>query len=127
PLLREAILIASGSLSHSLAKIDSGAEVGEKKSLRAAISATRYHLRLGGRPTPFGLFAGVAPGRLGPSARVEVRGPAGKCVSLDSEWLTDRVLSWLDRPEVRRRVHVVINDLCDVRDGRLVLPRPEGE
>src|SRR3954447_15664614 len=72
PLLREAILIASGSLSHSLAKIDSGAEPGEKKTLRAATSPTRHHLRRGGRPTPFGLFAGVAPGRLGPTARVEV-------------------------------------------------------
>lgn len=42
-------------------------------------------------------------------------------VRLDGAWLRRRVLAWLEEPSVRRRVDVVLNDLCFVRDGRLYL------
>ncbi|WP_250564286.1 lantibiotic dehydratase [Sphaerisporangium fuscum] len=128
PLLREAIRVASGSLSGFLDKFADGtAGNSEKKLLRAAISATRYRLRMGGRPTPFGLFAGVAAARFGPEARAEVRGPGEKSVRLDGDWLLGRVRAWLELPAVRRRVHVMVNDLCFPRDGRLFIRQADGE
>ncbi|WP_307122918.1 lantibiotic dehydratase [Streptomyces sp. B1I3] len=42
---------------------------GRKQLFGAAVSLTRYVLRITGRPPPFGLLAGVAPLRTGPGAR----------------------------------------------------------
>ncbi|MGK5642337.1 lantibiotic dehydratase [Streptomyces sp. URMC 126] len=122
PLLREAVRVASGSLAESLDRLASGAGLPAKRLTGAALSLTRYALRHRGRPTPFGLFAGVAAARTGPSARLEIRGPGRKAVRPDGAWLAERVREWLEAPEVRRRVHVVVNDLCRVRGTRLILP-----
>ncbi|MET7300931.1 lantibiotic dehydratase [Embleya sp. NPDC005575] len=127
PLLREAVRVASGSLSAALDRLDAGVDLGPKRLTGTALSVTRYALRMAGRPTPFGLFAGVATARLGPAARVSVHGPGTKAVHLDGGRLHERVRAWLAAPEVRRRVDVVLNDLCRIRDGRLVLSGPEQE
>ncbi|WP_424637899.1 lantibiotic dehydratase [Embleya sp. AB8] len=127
PLLREAVGVASGSLSGALDRLDTGVDPGPKRLTGTALSMTRYALRMSGRPTPFGLFAGVAAARLGPVARTSVRGPGAKAVRLDAGRLHERVRAWLAAPEVRRRVDVVLNDLCRVRDGRLILAGPERE
>ncbi|WP_246127218.1 lantibiotic dehydratase [Embleya hyalina] len=122
PLLREAVRLASGSLSAALDRCDADIDPGPKRLTGTALSVTRYVLRMTGRPTPFGLFAGVTTARFGPAARVSVRGPGPKAVRVDAELLHERVLAWLAEPTVRRRVDVVLNDLCRVRDGRLTLP-----
>ncbi|MBZ4323276.1 lantibiotic dehydratase [Streptomyces sp. SCA2-4] len=122
PLLREAVRVASGSLADSLDRLASGTELPPKRLTGAALSLTRYALRHRGRPTPFGLFAGVTTARTGPSAHLEIRGPGQKTVRLDGAWLEERVRRWLEAPEVRGRVHVVANNLCRIRGGRLILP-----
>ncbi|WP_245599994.1 lantibiotic dehydratase [Embleya scabrispora] len=127
PLLREAVRVASGSLSAALDRLDAGADLGPKRLTGTALSVTRYALRMGGRPTPFGLFAGVTTAHLGTSARARVHGPGTKAVRLDAGRLDERVRAWLAAPEVRRRVDVVLNDLCRVRGDRLVLSGPERE
>ncbi|MEU0938788.1 lantibiotic dehydratase [Embleya sp. NPDC005971] len=127
PLFREAVQVASGSLAAALDRLDAGADLGPKRLTGTALSVTRYALRMTGRPTPFGLFAGVATAHLGPTARVRVQGPDAKAVRLDGGRLHEQVRAWLAAPEVRRRVDVVLNDLCRVRDGRLVLSGPEQE
>ncbi|WP_406291563.1 lantibiotic dehydratase [Embleya sp. NBC_00896] len=127
PMLREAVRVASGSLSASLDRLDAGADLGPKRLLGTALSVTRYALRMAGRPTPFGLFAGVTAARLGPAASITVRGPGAKAARLDGGRLHERVRAWLAEPEVRRRVDIVRNDLCRVRDGRLILPGAERE
>ncbi|OPC79420.1 lantibiotic dehydratase [Embleya scabrispora] len=127
PLFREALGIAGGSLSAALDRLDAGIDPGPKRLRGMAMSVSRYALRMSGRPTPFGLFAGVATGRFGPNARVVVRGHAAKAVRLDAERLHERVQAWLALPEVRSRVDVVLNDLSRVRDGRLILPGPTRE
>lgn len=127
PLLREAIQVASGSLADSLDRIDSGGVLGAKRHTSAALSATRYALRMSSRPTPFGLFAGVTTARLGSTAYAEITGPGHKAARLDAGWLHERVQSWLEDPGVRGRVSVVTSDLCYRRGDRLVLSdtRPE--
>ncbi|MFI0040179.1 lantibiotic dehydratase [Streptomyces mutabilis] len=123
PLLGQAVRVASGSLAHSLAGLtsDEGATaLGRKRTLSAARTLTRYARRAGARPTPFGLFAGVGTARFGSAAKAEP-GTGEVAARLDGAWLRRRVLAWLAEPSVRRRVDVVLNDLCFLRDGRLYL------
>ncbi|MFI6586239.1 lantibiotic dehydratase [Embleya sp. NPDC050493] len=127
PLLREAVRVASGSLSAALDRLDAGVDLGAKRLTGTALSVTRYALRMSGRPTPFGLFAGVTTAHLGTSARVRVHGPGTKAVRPDAGRLDEQIRAWLAAPEVRRRVDVVLNDLCRVRGDRLVLSGPERE
>ncbi|MFF9915872.1 lantibiotic dehydratase [Streptomyces sp. NPDC013457] len=122
PLFREALRVASGSLADTLDRLDAGAELGGKALRRTALALSRYALRAETRPTPFGLFAGVAPARAADTTRVGLTGPGEKAVRLDAAWLTERVAAWLDRPEVRRGVDVVLSDLCHIRGERLVVP-----
>ncbi|MFC0598826.1 lantibiotic dehydratase [Streptomyces palmae] len=122
PLFREALHIASGSLADSLDRLDAGAELGAKRLRRTALAVSRYALRAETRPTPFGLFAGVAPARAADTTRVRLSGPGRKAVRLDAAWLTQRVAAWLELPEVRRGVDVVSSDLCRTRGERLVIP-----
>ncbi|MFE0876084.1 lantibiotic dehydratase [Streptomyces smyrnaeus] len=127
PLFREALQVASGSLADSLDRLDSGAGLGAKGLRRTALALSRYALRAETRPTPFGLFAGVAPARAADTTRVRVSGPGRKKVRLDAAWLTRRVTEWLELPEVRCGVDVVLSDLSRTRGGRLIVPRNGSE
>src|SRR5262249_47735621 len=60
PVVREAIAVASSSLSTTLDALHAGRAVDPKKVRRACLAATSYLLRMTTRPTPFGLMAGVA-------------------------------------------------------------------
>ncbi|MFE7568011.1 lantibiotic dehydratase [Streptomyces sp. NPDC057539] len=122
PLLREALHIASGALADSLDRLDAGADLGAKRLRRTALSLSRYALRAETRPTPFGLFAGVAPARVADTTRVTLSGPGEKAVRPDAAWLTRRVEEWLELPVVRRGVDVVLSDLCRTRGERLIVP-----
>ncbi|WP_326686743.1 lantibiotic dehydratase [Streptomyces sp. NBC_01795] len=122
PLLREALHVASGSLADSLDRLDAGADLGAKRLRRTALALSRYALRAETRPTPFGLFAGVAPARAADTTQVRVSGPGEKKVRLDADWLTRRVTEWLELPAVRHGVDVVLSDLCRTRGERIVVP-----
>ncbi|MER7850311.1 lantibiotic dehydratase [Kitasatospora sp. NPDC096077] len=121
--LREAIAVSSGALSAELDKIVAGVSTSRKKLLRTAVSVTRYARRITGRPTPFGLLAGVSAvakpgnGELAPQAAAPV-----KSVRPDAAWFDGLVAQWLGNPGLRRSLHVVMNNLCFVRGDRLVLP-----
>lgn len=123
PLLGQAVRVASGSLALGLDRLTSDegvAALGRKRTLSAARTLTRYARRAAARPTPFGLFAGVGTARFGCAAKAEP-GTGEVAVRLDGAWLRRRVLAWLAEPSVRRRVDVVLNGLCVLRDGRLHL------
>ncbi|ELS58887.1 hypothetical protein STVIR_0140 [Streptomyces viridochromogenes Tue57] len=127
PVLTEAIAVSSSALSDALRQISEGPVPRRKKLIRAAISATRYALRITGRPTPFGLYAGVtlaadkAPRRETPSRSPE---PVQwrKQPRFDAEWLDAVTRTWLKDPATRRATHVVANSLCFERGDRLILP-----
>ncbi|MFD7921208.1 lantibiotic dehydratase [Streptomyces sp. NPDC059740] len=121
PVLREAVEVASSSLGEALDRLAAGADPGPRRRRSLAASTTRYALRLATRPTPFGLFAGVAPARTGPRTRFAVTGPGSKAARPDGQWLRDRVRDWCAGPEVRRRTDVVWNNLVSSADGRFQL------
>jgi lantibiotic biosynthesis protein len=128
PVLREAVEVSSESLARTLGRLDHRLPVEPAKLRRAVLAVARYLLRMSGRPTPFGLLAGVALARFDGSettgAATKVRFSTGhhKGVRPDGGWLSALVAQSEGRPEVRRHLRVVVNDLCQVRGARLVLP-----
>jgi thiopeptide-type bacteriocin biosynthesis protein len=122
PVLREAVACASPSLALRADRIADGRDVPARQVLSAAVALARYQLRAAGRPTPFGLFAGVAGARFGSSARVrfgEAHGAAARC---DAAWL----LSVIERCEasepLAERLTVVFSSLAVLHAGKWEVP-----
>lgn len=122
PVVREALETSSASLAALLRRVEDGAAVGIGQLRRGTYAACRYLLRMTGRPTPFGLLAGVAIGRFGDRARVALGGAHGKGVRPDGDWLSTLVSELETRPEILRGLRVCANDLCYERGGRIVVP-----
>ncbi|MGI5292079.1 lantibiotic dehydratase [Nonomuraea polychroma] len=122
PLLREALEVSSDSLAGTLSRIEDGRPVEAAKRRRAVMATARYLLRMAGRPTPFGLLAGVALADFGDTAKIRLGRAHAKGVRPDAGWLATLLAGWERDPRVRRRLRVVANDLCVVRGDRLVLP-----
>lgn len=122
PLLREAVACASPPLALRADRIAAGLTVPARQVRSAAVALARYQLRAAGRPTPFGLFAGVAGARLGDSALArfgEEHRAAARC---DAAWL----LSVIERCEacapLAGRLTVVFSSLAVLRTGKWEVP-----
>ncbi|HVK25030.1 MAG TPA: lantibiotic dehydratase [Actinokineospora sp.] len=131
PVLRESVELSSEVLSAALDAIAAGTAEPAKVE-RAARTVARYLLRMSGRPTPFGLHAGVAMAEFDKTefdktTKVRIGAAHRKGVRADAGWLT-AVLTGLERrPEVLRHLRVTTNDLCFERGDRLVLPYVRGD
>ncbi|MEV7596328.1 lantibiotic dehydratase [Kitasatospora sp. NPDC089797] len=150
--LRDAVALASPSLDRLLTEVGEGRPVEPKRLCKALLALSRYLLRATSRPTPFGLFSGVAAVRIAdrpttgpgsgsgsgsraaseagaaPGSRTdsEVRARLGGAhrvaVRPDMGWLT-AVLAELElRPDTLTELRITANDLAFVRGTRLVLP-----
>ena len=91
PGFADAVRQASVALAERAGHIVTGGRCDAKQQRRAAASVVRYLLRAIGRPTPFGLFAGVAATSVGRT--VEVRwGHEHRAVTrADTQWLSEIV------------------------------------
>ena len=122
PVLREAVAFASPSLALRADRITAGRGVPARQVRSAAIALARYQLRAAGRPTPFGLFAGVAGARFGRAALArfgEVHQAEARC---DAAWL----LSVIERCEacepLADRLTVVFSSLAVLHAGKWQVP-----
>ncbi|WP_251982733.1 lantibiotic dehydratase [Streptomyces violaceusniger] len=120
--IREALAISSPSLDHALHTLFSGAPMKPAALRKLVLGATRYVLRAAGRPTPFGLMAGVAPVAFADEARVRVGDAHRGAVRPDGGWLLGLIRPWESDPEVLCKLRVVTNGLAFRRGGRWVLP-----
>ncbi|MFD8787293.1 lantibiotic dehydratase [Kitasatospora sp. NPDC059599] len=118
-----AISEAGTSLAERIDAIAAGQPVKPKQIRRAAIAAARYLLRATGRPTPFGLFAGVAHATTGPAPELRWGTGHQPVARVDTEWLA----AVTDTLEADRglldRLDVVFNNLASQRGGRLQTTR----
>ncbi|MEU4505630.1 lantibiotic dehydratase [Streptomyces sp. NPDC024089] len=119
--LKEAITVSSTSLGETLDSLLRGDVLSRKKLVRTAISVTKYALRITGRPTPFGLQAGVSVATLADRASIRFS-QNKKHVSYDEGWFSEVAKSLLGIAEVRSRLTIVANDLCHLRGNRIVIP-----
>ncbi|MFI6054683.1 lantibiotic dehydratase [Streptomyces violascens] len=119
--LLTAVSLASPSLAEDIGKVVAGAPSKTKRLRRIAVSLAKYQLRMTHRPTPFGLFAGVALAEFGPDASLEPGDTHQPSSRPDAGWLQG-VLDLLHTlPGVLERTRLVANGLRTVRDSRLVL------
>ncbi|MFI2652516.1 lantibiotic dehydratase [Micromonospora fulviviridis] len=127
----DAVSHASPVLAAQVGRLCAGDALTLRETRRVILAVARYTQRLRGRPTPFGLLAGVAPAVFG-SRSPSRWGIAHQAVTrAGAAWLAD-VISHLERcPGLVARLPVVANNTMTVRDDRLVLPyqphaRPQG-
>ncbi|MDQ0377630.1 lantibiotic dehydratase [Amycolatopsis thermophila] len=121
-LLMEAVDAASPSLANDVRRVVRGDAVKDKVRRRSTLALAKYHLRMTSRPTPFGLFAGVAPVRFGawPALRIGARHrPTSRT---DADWLDGVVRRLRTDPAVLSQAVLVANNVSFVRGDRLVLP-----
>jgi lantibiotic biosynthesis protein len=118
----DAIAVASPVLAEQVSKVCAGRRI-EPRKLRLMVQAVaRYVLRMTGRATPFGLFAGIAPVGLGDSATVRWGEHHRATIRLDAEWLTAVVTRLECCPRLLRRLPVMANNVRIVRADRLIAP-----
>ncbi|GAA2340064.1 lantibiotic dehydratase [Streptomyces kunmingensis] len=124
-VLLEALRLSSPSLTSAVERLRSGVSMSPADEARVGRSLLRYGLRITGRPTPFGLLAGVAIGEVVEVHRT-VNATLGelprKRALPDSQWLGMRASTWEADPQVLAEARVITNNLCRRQGGRVVIP-----
>ncbi|MER6628271.1 lantibiotic dehydratase [Streptomyces sp. NPDC000987] len=115
----DAIRQASGDLTARLNDICSGRPVPSRQMRRAYLATVSYVLRATGRPTPFGLFAGVAAAGIGAEPHVRWGDAHRAVIRADTEWLDDVCARLESIPELLDRLSVVLSSLAMPRGDRL--------
>ncbi|MGW9213171.1 lantibiotic dehydratase [Embleya sp. NPDC055664] len=122
PGLAAGITAAGPTLARRVEALIAGTDDGDPKRVRRATAAVvRYVLRSAGRPTPFGLFAGVAPLTVGSHTWVDWGSEHRPMARVDTEWLCDIVDRLEACPELLARVDVVFSRPVIERGDRLEL------
>ena len=118
PLVREALFIASPSLTDSL---PTWLEAPESESgQKVEHTLVRYLARMAGRATPFGLFAGHAVGGMGETAlRIQGRSGVRRHTRLDMDYVSALVSHVSQTPEVLSALHYVPNSSLYRAGGQL--------
>ncbi|HEV3157370.1 MAG TPA: lantibiotic dehydratase [Candidatus Baltobacteraceae bacterium] len=118
----EAIELASPVLACQVRKVFDGHSFESRQIRRIIMSVARYVLRMTGRATPFGLFAGVMPAKFGNRLAVRWGENHSPIVRPDAEWLAAVITNLEACPQLLSRLSVVMNNLCFTRGSRLVAP-----
>ena len=121
PRVRRAIAVASTSLLGAMER-SQHAGLSQRDAARMRAKLLRYQIRMSTRPTPFGLFAGVALGSWGPTTDIQIHSTcAFTRTRPDMAWLMTLVLSAEANPAIRRRLRFFVNPLAVVEAGRVTL------
>jgi lantibiotic biosynthesis protein len=131
----EAVWLASPVLAEQVDAVLAGRPTAAGQMRRMALALARYLVRMRGRATPFGTFAGVSTARFGPPTSVRWTDRQQVRTRADAVWLADLAARLEGCAELRLRLPVVVNDLSVVRGERLVVSwaphasadRPQGE
>ena len=121
PLADLALWIGSEALWEALHR---AAEDGGRRP-GSLVKARRYLDRMSHRPTPYGLFAGVALGAWGPHTDTALRRMPGRIrTRMDMGWLMAFVEALEDDPLIRRQLSFAVHSAAMVASGRLYLIDP---
>jgi lantibiotic biosynthesis protein len=122
PDFADAVRQASPGLADRVDAVRAGRAVQVRQVRRATVATVGYLLRAISRPTPFGLFAGVAPVSVGPTARVRWGDAHRPAAWVDTQWLAEVIERLEACPELLERLDVVFTNLATRRGGRLEAP-----
>lgn len=120
--IRGALSVASPGLCQQIAEVVAADRAEPRQVRRTVLSLAAYLLRWQGRPTPFGLFAGVAPAQVSPKPLVEWGDKHRAAARADARWLAGIVTRLHQDPQLLDRLTVVANDAGHVRGDRYVVP-----
>jgi thiopeptide-type bacteriocin biosynthesis protein len=126
PGFAEATRYAGSSFATLVEKVFNHEITNTRQVRRVTLSAVRYLLRSTGRPTPFGMFAGVAPARVSDDAHVIWGADHRLMIRVDTLWLDDVVEQLETRPDLLAQLDVAVSDLVVDRGDRIELPRGPG-
>lgn len=123
PQVEQAIYVASTSLHGSLAQVCRGV-THSNRAKKALSSLLRYLIRMSTRPTPFGLFSGVALGFFGEETRGQLASPALQQFRTrpDMNWLLSVLQQIETSPSVVTQLTIQTNQLAVIAGGRVYLP-----
>ncbi|MGH3874901.1 MAG: lantibiotic dehydratase family protein [Pseudonocardiaceae bacterium] len=119
--IADAVTLASPALAERVEAVCRGHRPRTGQVRRMVMSLTRYLVRMRGRATPFGMFAGVAPLRFGQEASAVWTGDQHVRIRADAVWLAGVIARLESCPSLRRRLPVIANDLVFIRGERLVV------
>ncbi|WP_433616941.1 lantibiotic dehydratase [Dactylosporangium sp. CA-139114] len=122
PQIAEAVTLASPVLAEQVRAAVDGGGLDAVQGRRVAVSLARYLVRMRGRATPFGLFAGVAAMPLAETGAVVWSNRHRLRVRADAAWLAEVVTRLESDPQLLPRLAVVANGLAVVRGGRVIVP-----
>jgi len=122
PMIREAIAVASTSLLTSLPQLEASAS--PRKQEQTASGLLRYLIRMATRPTPFGLFSGVAHGRFAAASALKISDLSQhrKRSRPDMHWLLKILERVESDPAVVRQLSVTTNGMAYRHGSRWKLP-----
>lgn len=116
PWVRWALAVGSPDLFDALERPST------RDGARLRAKLLRYLIRISSRPTPYGLFAGVALGRWGDGTDLSIaEAPARTRTRLDMGGLLGWVLELESQPRVYRHLRLVANPAALDRAGRVFL------
>jgi thiopeptide-type bacteriocin biosynthesis protein len=124
---RSALELATPVLSDAIEAVVQGRQADPRHVRRTALSTVSYLLRWQHRPTPLGLFAGIAPVSVGTRASARWRDKHRAMIRPDAEWVTDIVLRLQRTPALLKRLPLVANNAHRLRGDRLVAPGPPSD
>ncbi|NJC73028.1 lantibiotic dehydratase [Planosporangium thailandense] len=122
PGFADAVRQASPILATRVDALCAGRALSDKQIRRAATATARYLMRATGRPTPFGLFAGVAPVSLRSTSGMRWGEGHRATARVDTQWLADVIDRLEAHPELLERLDVVFTNLAVQRGNRLEAP-----
>jgi thiopeptide-type bacteriocin biosynthesis protein len=122
PVIREALSVASPNLFNSLLKLK-GTDI-TKNEEQLVASIMKYAIRMMSRPTPFGLFSGIAVGQFASESQLNIEGISTykKRARPDMEWILKLIELIEERPGVVEQLHIYPNSLIYRQGNRAKIP-----
>ncbi|MEV4889937.1 lantibiotic dehydratase [Nonomuraea sp. NPDC055795] len=125
--VREALQMASPDLSTRVDALLRSATTSTGDLRRAIMATVSYLLRWQRRPTPFGLFAGIATAAIGP-ARADIGTHHHAYARVNADWVTRLVDQIEQQRSLLPHLTVIADSFGIARDGRFVVTtRAQGD
>ncbi|GER89691.1 hypothetical protein KDW_38530 [Dictyobacter vulcani] len=123
PHIQQALIAASSSMREGLGYIEKQ-EPNSRRASRAYSSILRYLIRASTRPTPFGLFSGIAIGSFHEETTLQISLPSIRNIRTrpDMSWLLSVIQKIEQNEELLPFFNVFANHAIYFAEGRVIVP-----